>query len=939
MTIYDTCDCTEECPNQWLFLGASVTSFSSAHGWGETASTLTVELAEDTEPTCDDRVKKYIDDKFVTQDYTDPDPGFFGTQQEIIGVPVLFKFEDFEFAGLVSDWEQREGTDGKNLFTVTVEAPTLLLSATQVVIDAYTGSVNSVPNVINAFGLFEGTSCSTFGDSENFGRGMPWNNVLAAIAVLTSAINPAPANLDYLQSNRLKYRPGLPGGFGLVKEDDTGYLLDTSELPLAPDYYRMGGDSINLLDAINQVANDSIMDWFAELTPCCYEGSVYKIIKIRTVDRTVPPVPNAVDDFITTYNNSYCGVSSWSKGKEQRDGVLHSIVVGGPVQYIQETTWARTTDKITTNECIFTGDTVTESVTRTQLIPGVVVGTTVEIEVTGTINVPVCSNIDIDRYDLSDDLIAPYWGLDVNGDVIMSTGIDYYASIPSEAEGTDAPVFFPANSWALNDKFFSLTAPTSIVLSEGELMAAQAGFDAWESYIQQESTETFVLFSASDELYNQTSGAGLHNLNHIIQGIKNNANGYGQFLKPFHMLALRKVSNRDALADAVQKDKQILFNWVLDYANEYYGTQFMVRIPDVCVVQDPETLQFILSNEPSDGGWPESLTSILGIDLDSADMDFFRLEDGRISTFCRFNSANLLNFEGLSPDDYGYYDNGNGYLYLRCTIDPGIVFGDRSTLSDPRVVIRLPQVIGIKESNLFLERDGSLHSLTRGSNKLWAREAQQQWVENVVKSTGSVSKIKYAPERPAQPDGICVPLINNTATYGPWIATNGLSVGGVVNYEVDASLVPWNFGGHTLLDTVGNSQATLGVSTMFFAETGTITTPGIPKGRPGDELLSINGSGYVSGQFTANTRQVTVNNGLSGVQYITVNLIAGPGRWVGTLGPIVTNMTISVTPGTSGMTTTYNVTSYRKKFRRFSKVNLNRFKEIGQLRQDILKNI
>lgn len=268
MTIYDSCDCSPECPDQWLFLGCSVTSFTSSHGWGEGATSLSVTLIEDTEPTCDGRQKKYLNEKFVVTDTEDPDPGFFGLQQNIIGVPVLFRFEEFEFAGLVADWQQKEDPSGKNLFTVTIEAPTFLLGATEIVLNNYVGITSNVPNTINVYGLYEGDDCNTFGNSENFGRGMPWNTVLAGITVLSSMVNPLPAYLGFLQSGRLKYRAGLSGGFGLIREDDTGYMLDTSELPLAPDYYRMSGDSINLLDAINQITEDAVMDWFADLVPC-----------------------------------------------------------------------------------------------------------------------------------------------------------------------------------------------------------------------------------------------------------------------------------------------------------------------------------------------------------------------------------------------------------------------------------------------------------------------------------------------------------------------------------------------------------------------------------------------------------------------------------------------------------------------------------------------
>lgn len=936
--MFNNCDCAGDCLNQWLFLGASVKSFSANIGFAEDTTSITVELVEDTEFTCDGRVKKYIDETFNVQETEGADPGFFGTQINIIGRPVLFKFEGFEFAGIVSDWTEQNSSGGKNLYSVTIEAPTFLLSCLNIIVNQYNGAVSGVPNLANVYGLLEGSSCENLGGSHNYGNGMPWNTILAGLRILTSVINPPLGYLDYLQSNRIKYLPGLNGGFGLIREDDTGYILDLEELPLAPDYYRVNDSISNLTDIINNLAADASFDWYCELMPCVHEGQVLKVIKVRVIDRSIPPLPDAIDNFIGQMAANRCGVSSYEKGQEQRDDYLHSILIGPPKHQIYATNWTRTDDPERLEIEVATGETTGIEYTYTVWIRDNEGNSTSE-ERTGTRNIQVLTeDVPIDLYDLSDDIIAPFWGLNVSGNVITSYAIDFFPEDSGLSTGPqDSPVFFQANTWPLNDKFFLLSVG-NIELSEPELIASLAGFDVWESYITQAFTQTSSAIQAVRTFMGfDRRQIGLHNLSHLIQ-IFNESAGFN-ILKPMHMLALRKVSGNHSLLEQIESDIRTLYEWVLHYAQQYYGRQFMVRVPDVCVAYDEETDQYKYNYEISDGGWNEydgvEFSDLLDIPIPSAGIDFFRLQDGRIGAFCQFPSANLLNFDQLSEDDYGYIDISGGILWVRCDVNPNIVFGDSSTLSDPRVVITLPQAVRLKTSNIWVEKDGSIKCINAGPTLRWSNEAIEQWKDGIEYSVGATSKMAYLAERTVQPYAVAIPMINNKDTYGPWLATNGLSIGGQVRAETDSSLVPWNFGSMTDLDTVAQSQANEGVSNMYYSESGSVTIPGVPTGRIGDELLSVNGSAYISGQFDANSRVVTVDQtAFPGVDYIRVDLIVGSLKWVGSYGPIITNIQCSV--GTNGITTTYNMTSFKKKFKKFSKCRITRMKELADIRKRFL---
>ena len=102
--------------------------------------------------------------KFVSTYWTEPDPGFFGASNnwtpdgvfpgnnrgpdynwtdndgyDIIGVPVYFRMLDFEFLGLVKNWNYTDGSGGQNI-TVQVESPVSLLSNSYVVAHGFGGA-------------------------------------------------------------------------------------------------------------------------------------------------------------------------------------------------------------------------------------------------------------------------------------------------------------------------------------------------------------------------------------------------------------------------------------------------------------------------------------------------------------------------------------------------------------------------------------------------------------------------------------------------------------------------------------------------------------------------------------------------------------------------------------------------------------------------------
>lgn len=922
---YTNCEpCANACPRQWLFLGLSVRGFScdiQALGGG---GTISVSLFRDPFPVCaGGQAKLYIDEDLQTQEWMDADPGWIGDTEDVMGVPVLFKFEDFEFAGIISRVTKTDNASGLNQIDVEISPPIDLLNGVSVILDDYKGSVDSVPNVINAYGLWEYNPCTGFGGSRNYGKGMPWNKIKDAISALTGVItNTSGIPLgNYLQDNRIKFKPGLPGGFGLLKEDDTGYILDINEIPEAPTYYRFNGQTAKLMDMITQVVEDAGMEFFIELVPAVYSGLVYKFIKIRTIDRTGELVNFSLEDFFQAHNTG-CGRIEGTVGEELRLANFNNMLIGPRKQQIY---WVENVEGSL-------GWTLTDL-------------TLWGIKQDGTYGEYVAE--DVRLWDLSEDLIQPYWGLDPNGNAIPTWGVGGTpVNISNPSLGFipyTVDKYFFANMTSLKMQTTFLNPPDQMKIWETELAHAKLGKEVWISYISNNKTESALLIEALGLISSAISNMGLYNVAHFLpflnKAILNNKQNVAlALLKPVHTINIKKFSDSDDFANALAKETDLLYEAILDLAQNYWGKRYQVRIPWLCGKKDVDTGEITFSRSVSDGGWNEEydieFNPLLGLNTTSTAMDFFRLPDGRIRPFVRYNKAEGISLRDLDPNEYGYVDfnidgsdEPDAFLWVKASSMPQFVFENSATLEDPRVVIELKQPINKERLRLWAHPAEIRQNETR-------EVFQNGWFLSSALGANHTGRASYKVkdmDEPLTPKAAAIALQNNDETYGPWMAGSGIGPTDVIS---DYSLTPWNYGGMTNLALVANEKASYGVSIMYKNQNGLITVPGLPKGRVGEEMMAFNSSRYIAGQRYAGTRAATpvalVNlNPL--ITYLYADLLTT--RFNGDLGPVISSLSISY--GTSGITTSYNFQLYTKGYRRFSKARIDRVNEIGQIRQEM----
>lgn len=300
---------------QTRFLGASVSSFSANVGWNEQSGSLTVTLVEDKS----NKTTKYIwanhTNGYVPTVHNSPTtsttPDYF--QELAVGSAVHFRVEDFVFNGILQSWEKKRSVSGGEYYEVVINSPTEIIGNVELIIGGYSGTVG-IANLMNIYGYYESLS---YGSSQVNEAGMPWSVLSTGLVTLTQLLGSYSGGIVY---------------------KGVRYLLDLSQLPFAPQYYRVQGNSVNLLQVISQLCQDAGFDFFVKL----YYLNGLAYISFKTVDRGLQPDLTALRTFIA--NRTDAGQKN--SGVELRNETTSAFVVGGPMERLWRMTGDMTPDTI-----------------------------------------------------------------------------------------------------------------------------------------------------------------------------------------------------------------------------------------------------------------------------------------------------------------------------------------------------------------------------------------------------------------------------------------------------------------------------------------------------------------------------------------------------------------------------------------------------------------
>lgn len=849
-------------------------------GWNEQATSINVNLVEDPCSAPESNPKFYYPLPGQEKTTTDADPGFV---YPTVGAPVYFRVGDFEFAGVIQSWSQKSDSGGNPTFNVSITDPRFLLENLQLIVSDYADSVEGTYNLINVYGFLEslGTFCpeafigdatfgspaNGFGGARNNDSGTPWTLVRdGAQALLTG--NPHPQFSPYGFAVYRGHNPNnfsALGGMGALNPDSfsattqadfnsggylSNYYVDISEIPFAPEYYRISGPSTTLMALVSQICSDAGCDYFIELfvTP-----SGDKIIKVRTALRRAQPVLGQIEDFVDAHES----VTTKNVGRELRNEPTSVFAYGG---YI---------------ESLYTQD--------------------------------------------DPEKIHQYWGVNSSGIIMQAKKrLDPLNFVKGEPE------------WWVDFDIAPLTPnlhnplPSSAVqLSETEMRMAIVSYDSWREYALYTGTD-FGHWMAS---FGQKST--FSKLTQNAQRIQDQA-----FQQNITVNANLGIQNP---ASKIAEDMNKIHSYIANYAEEHYGKQFIAELPLICYSFDTDTQRFQFSDNPSpDGGWPAAAvtgtgedgrliarppTGILGLSYPSGTgIQFFYTEQDKINPILKF----------IPGSGSGAYTDGSNFIFKNSglyvkggtqheLIISGVVPYPTGTGGDPVYAL------------LTIDSPVTLSGLENSAPKGWGALIHMA-LANVTGKPINVNKDILGTKgafalpmetRRIEPDAVVIPMRSNTNRYGPW---RYQGPPGPVTLVTDDSLVPWEYGGYTVMNRAADEKIKDAVTFMQVGERGSFTIPGYPIKKLGQEVRS---DLKMLQDFAIQQRTFVVNQTVLTYWFVDTQPLDG------TFGPNITQISTSV--GSNGLSTTYNLATFTPSFGRLSKLNANRIKKVADQRQQMLK--
>lgn len=848
---------------QTLFMGASVVQFSATVGWNNSDGGMDVELVEDK---CAGHPRIYANGAASLGVTTDAD----NFSPPTVGSPVFFYYGGFTMGGILQSWQQNDSADGAKTYSVKITSPNNILNGVPVILEAYDGQTMGVPNLLNVHGVIE-SSCNGCGET-GFNSTYPvWHDRADGSEGMAEQLfyQPAPGWCErpatgWRWSQIRAALISLLSTPGAVTFRGYSYIVDITDLPVLNDDIRIVEPNKTLLELIQHVCNIAGVEYFLDVIPLGQAGSCVgnlglgpHIIKVRVGKSCI----QALDQSAADIDLAIC------------TDIEDRLSLGTISQNIN-------------------GDLLNGCVRRKQL--GLELAVNVfNAFITGDYR---CDLWQIDQSnpmacDYTDN-IWPYWGRDQDaappgvgwgGYYLGENGLSPYATIDGK-DGCSYSVetwdhtkshHFQLNVRFLNipglpDGYWDVTVP--------EMRAALMGESNWRNYLFNLEPNKFKLlfkgaFAENDvvkmiaDLDNAKADARRAK---IVQSvIDGNLGPDDPKLKGgidvqnlWNQNVARVLANPDESETGTddqncltwKPDQQTfnmgqawittskLFDFIHRYASEYYGRQFMVKLPFICTsFSEDAPWTWGLNWMTAAAGWSDG--AVLGIDPNDQTRGWvlsqFRTDDGRLRGFCKFVAPRTMILDKISnKDDVAVISENE--VYVSCTVTEIIGI----TPTDWRAVIVLAGPVGImpclgiaSELQLIhalfdvnIQRQGTPDGIT-----------EEQWATLLANAGGDKSAIGGFTAY-LWPDACSVPLQSKKLVYGPWYAQNGGIFGGatdgITQYERRTEMTPWSYGSMSLLNTAGYLIANAYVHDKYVVEQGEVEFPGAPVGNLGQILFA-----------------------------------------------------------------------------------------------------
>jgi len=502
------------------------------------------------------------------------------------------------------------------------------------------------------------------------------------------------------------------------------------------------------------------------------------------------------------------------------------------------------------------------------------------------------------NYDLNDDMISPYFGLD-SFDNVRTTFYtpatnQFWVNIP----GYDIQGIFPDAQGG--------TYP----VSEVELRYAMGGFESWWHYTIYKAM--FGVASPMGALMNGqiSNDYGPSVANHIFlaayaatqlrfQAINQKV---GRIWTPAAMATASfiDVGVHYLHSTGLKERAKELHNFIATLAAKHYGKTFMVRLPSTYYYYDSSG-KAIWSHSITDAAWENAGTPLDDLMTvgDNAS-DIFTTDDGRIGPFVGYNTSaemarpntatdgwnstlgtywpvnvagevSTVYYSGptrsnYTPGDLLYAHGGSvptnlcRKTYVSCSFPQINKFADDD--QNPSVVFSngTPRAV-IQVAGATITSDGGMTPMI---HEIMALDTTSSDYKLLMMLNGLGNPGISCAARRAMPVFAAIPMTHNFEPYGPWASHPGMiayqtfknypaenvnNLVGGTSVEIDETMVPWEYGSMKDLDDVGMLRVGDQDKYEQVLEYGSITTANLLLGPGlGDRL---NGGPYVTSISTS----------------------------------------------------------------------------------------
>ena len=799
--------------SQTKFMGASIASINLNAGWNNSDGGFTIELVEDT--TSSDKIYLSGNDLVWNRDGDNFNP-------PPVGSPVYFGYGGLSAGGILKTWSEVDSSTDARHYVVKVGSPADIVNGVQCILSGYDGAINGVPNLFNLHGYlienttpFEGSNCGlNIYDTDYTEDGSGMADTLPSYyqpAIGWGRVSDAGWRVNSLLEAINAIASGLGGRFGLpIRYRGYIYYLDLSELPPVNDEVRLSGENKTLMEIIQFICELTGYTFFFDLQFIAGNyyiklktGTSYQDVSAKMVDESTGSAIGLRLSYgvISGAIGNSVDSSRYSRGLELRNCIVNSFVTGD----FRQDLWQ------------------------------VDIGENAPSDGTAT--------------------IWPYWGKDNNGEVILGEGTssvntDNNGFFKIENDNYDNIHSFEVDVSHLNITEYRVNNdiedspymdPVGILekwrITVSELRAAVVSEASWKAYLETNESNKFSKINALSEISLNTAFQQqfVANLNALRAPQKEDKL---PILKP--MVGLHSAARQEGTTENdIQKtwaDCSRLYDYVRKFATEYFGRQFMVKVP-VCAGEDENApWSYSLNWKPSDGGWAE--TSIIGQGRLSDMVQYFSLEDGRVEGFARFVAPNGFGIlvDGLSNNDYWIINAKEIYVRIHAK---EIV---RVNSGDWRVVINTSGPIRCSaDATTILPEFMILFPLCNDISKTQSESrgalTNTEFQKLIVNCTGFDRFALGGDFLYLMPISIAVPLQSNKLVYGPWGTPNSTTNGGT-DYQRVTELSPWVFGSTESMNIAASLLVYARMSDKYVEETGEITFPGAPYGNLGAILDS-----------------------------------------------------------------------------------------------------